>query len=253
MYNTETMGGILICNTRLETKNIDRHVKAILFDMRFLIDKNNFLIDENGDVLSSFTKLRDLLNIPESIWKRRIIKVLNKLDAIKKVKVGDEYMLMFNPKYGIKKNFELTELIYNNFMEFIYNNLNNYFINKICDIRLLKKLKDKLDKNKYYIRFMEINPEENYVVIDDICNNSGVYVIYKKSDIIYIGKSKNIKKRIDQHKADKDFDKVKSIIFKNESYIDIYEPYLINKYKPILNRDLIRSEDNFLLPDITLD
>ena len=100
---------------------------------------------------------------------------------------------------------------------------------------------------------MEISPEENYAIIDESYDNSGVYVLYKKSDIIYIGKSKNIKKRIDQHKADKDFDKVKSIIFKNESYIDIYEPYLINKYKPILNRDLIRSEDNFLLPDIILD
>ena len=46
MYNTETMGETLICNTRLETKNIDRHVKSILFDMRFLIDKNNFILQD---------------------------------------------------------------------------------------------------------------------------------------------------------------------------------------------------------------
>ena len=78
----------------------------------------------------------------------------------------------------------------------------------------------------------------------------GVYILYKQNLIIYIGKSKNINNRILQHKKDKDFDSVKSICFTNDSYIDLYEPFLINKYKPMLNNDLIRDCSNNILPDI---
>ena len=56
-----------------------------------------------------------------------------------------------------------------------------------------------------------------------------------------------MKNRINQHKKDKDFNSVKCIIFKDEGLVNLYEPYLIQKYKPIYNKDLT-EQTNFNLP-----
>ena len=245
------MSGKFISNLdKDEIFDLDLFLTSFIFKVQHMVNDFNIIVDDKGGIIKNFTQLRKYLDISESTWNRHISKYLKEI--IKNIKIESESCLILNPKFSIRLDFKLNKYIYENFKNYIIENI-NLFINHISDLETLDLIKPNINNNLYYIRFMEISPEENYAIIDESYDNSGVYVLYKKSDIIYIGKSKNIKKRIDQHKTDKDFDRVKSIVFKNESYIDIYEPYLINKYKPILNRDLIRREDNFLLPDITLD
>ena len=82
-----------------------------------------------------------------------------------------------------------------------------------------------------------------------------MYTVYKHiskdGDIIYIGKSKNLKQRQQQHRKDKNFDCVKSIIFKDTNLVNLYEPYLIQKYQPKHNNDLLEKFE-FELPEIIL-
>jgi len=44
---------------------------------------------------------------------------------------------------------------------------------------------------------------------------------------------------------------VVSIIFKDEGLINIYEPYLIQEYKPIYNKDLLETTTT-VLPNLTI-
>ena len=46
-------------------------------------------------------------------------------------------------------------------------------------------------------------------------------------------------------------DCVKSIIFKDENLVNLYEPYLIQKYQPKYNNDLLEKFE-FELPEIKL-
>ena len=59
----------------------------------------------------------------------------------------------------------------------------------------------------------------------------GIYFLYNNENVVYIGKSNNMKNRINQHKKDKEFNSVK-----DEGLVNLYEPYLIQKYKPIYRR-----------------
>lgn len=68
--------------------------------------------------------------------------------------------------------------------------------------------------------------------------------IYKFIDsdnkVIYIGKTKDLKRRLRQHKREKEwFNEVNKIYFAeclNETDLNIYEVYFINKYTPIYNK-----------------
>ena len=94
----------------------------------------------------------------------------------------------------------------------------------------------------------------NYKVSKKIHNKLGIYILYNDKKIIYIGKSNSIKNRLYQHKKDKFFNDVTCIYFKNEADVNLYEPYLINKYKPIYNRDFVlECENNIKLPDIEIN
>jgi len=75
------------------------------------------------------------------------------------------------------------------------------------------------------------------MVFNDTVKFCGVYLLYNNEDIVYVGKSNNMKNRISQHKKDKEFNNVKCIVFKDEGLINLYEPYLIQKYKPKYNKE----------------
>ena len=60
-----------------------------------------------------------------------------------------------------------------------------------------------------------------------------------------------MKSRVSQHKKDKKFDKVKCLVFKDYGNVNLYESYLIQKYKPKCNKDLLEKCD-MLLPEIEL-
>ena len=92
----------------------------------------------------------------------------------------------------------------------------------------------------------------NLILTNIVLKESGIYVLYDDEEIVYIGKSTNIYNRIQQHKKDKVFTSVKSIIFKEEGNIDLYEPYLIKKYKPKYNKEFIDTINTIELPEINL-
>ena len=115
---------------------------------------------------------------------------------------------------------------------------------------LYQKDKSYLEK---FIQF-EINPKNLHPnldidALDDIPNKTGVYKFYNEANqLVYIGKSKQIKKRVDQHLRNNS--SVKAIQMKDEiSRIDfeltgsellalLLESNLIKKHKPIYNRQL---------------
>jgi len=67
----------------------------------------------------------------------------------------------------------------------------------------------------------------------------GVYILYKNEEIIYVGVSNDVYNRLSQHRIrKKSWDKVAYI--KETDYYNaiLIENYLINKYKPKLNRGI---------------
>ncbi len=79
------------------------------------------------------------------------------------------------------------------------------------------------------------------------------YFIDSNEEIIYIGKSIDIKKRIEQHirngrkKMISRFDKLKIVELKSEIEALLFESQEIKKYKPIFNRRLRRQKNMFSL------
>ena len=70
---------------------------------------------------------------------------------------------------------------------------------------LIQKDKKKLIINSLVDKSNRKNIKSKFIKIIDHCSTeTGVYYIYDKTSIIYIGKSKNIKKRITNHLASKD-------------------------------------------------
>ena len=127
--------------------------------------------------------------------------------------------------------------------------LNREELMKIVDLkdkesfrRFMKKLEDrgiikrfhKNDRVNVYFVFTEkflksINTNKQY-------SFNFVYRLYKDKEIVYIGKTNNLKYRIKAHKKDKEFDYYDYAIT-SDSEAHVYEVYYINKYRPILNKD----------------
>lgn len=75
--------------------------------------------------------------------------------------------------------------------------------------------------------------------VDDYIKKSGIYLLIKNKEIVYIGVSDYLGKRIIQHKRDKDFDVI--VIIKDESLLykktDL-EAILINLFIPNYNKQI---------------
>lgn len=76
--------------------------------------------------------------------------------------------------------------------------------------------------------------------IEKIPNKKGIYYFYNnKKELIYLGKTKNLNRRVKQHLTSSSFkDSIYEISFfivENNIQLDIYETYLINELKPIYN------------------
>src|SRR5690554_3026450 len=98
-----------------------------------------------------------------------------------------------------------------------------------------------------------LHPGLDFDAIEDIPKQTGVYKFYdEESRLIYIGKSKNIRSRVQQHlknnKSKKDIDMSKEIvrveydITGSETIALIHESNLIKKYKPQFNRQLRKDK-----------
>lgn len=82
-------------------------------------------------------------------------------------------------------------------------------------------------------------------------------VVYRYVDIndniIYVGKTSNLKQRFNQHKSEKMYDecyKVEYIQLENAADIEIYETYYINKYVPKYNEaKVFGKKPSFFIPE----
>ncbi len=98
----------------------------------------------------------------------------------------------------------------------------------------------------------DLNPNIDLISIDELPEKVGIYKLFDEDNqLIYIGKSKNIKKRVDQHlknyKANKngemrkDICRAEYILTGSELIALLLESKLIKKHKPKYNRMLRKS------------
>ena len=200
-------------------------IYGIIYLLLNKVNENNIIIYNNFKEISSLEKLRVELNISDRVWRRysKIIKSNNIL--IKEIN-----KIYLNPKY----NNNYTRDVFDIFEKDIKQNL-SYF--KYLQI-----------KSNWY----EVNHQITINTFDELQNNiSGIYRLYNRSEIVYIGKSKNIKGRIKEHFGIKEFDSFDFTILANESDKNLYELYLIDKYKPKYNKDCVeKSTSTIKLNDI---
>ena len=127
----------------------------------------------------------------------------------------------------------------------------------LATVKLFKLLLDKdLDKNIIIENIKKTSksslPKNLSQILDELPNSVGVYYIHDKSSkIIYIGKSKNIKKRINQHFTGKDNKSVKLQLYTDSVSYDetgselialLKESNQIKLHKPIYNSKLRKSK-----------
>lgn len=126
----------------------------------------------------------------------------------------------------------------------------------LATVKLFKLLLAKDTTKTIIQKSVRLNPKRQLEprhldIISDLPSITGVYYIHKEDgEIIYIGKSKNIKKRINQHftgtnaKSKKIQAKVTSVTYEvtgSELVALLKESEEIKKVKPIYNRALRRS------------
>lgn len=79
-------------------------------------------------------------------------------------------------------------------------------------------------------------------------SNNYIYILLKEKSPLYVGKTKNLHRRLLQHSKDKwwffNVDKILYFDFDNKTDMDIYEIYYINKYMPPFNSD-VKNEKSF--------
>lgn len=98
--------------------------------------------------------------------------------------------------------------------------------------------------NKFLIKNKKMfNYKKLYDSYDIIKNGiPSIYFLYKKNELIYIGKSITLFSRLCGHlHNNKKFDKIKIFELKNISDMHIIEPYLIIKFNPKLNKEFNSS------------
>lgn len=127
----------------------------------------------------------------------------------------------------------------------------------LATVKLFEMLLDKAEHNlsgfiQTEIDTQDLNPNIDLLSIDELPEKVGVYKLYDEDNqLIYIGKSKNIKKRVDQHlknfKANKNGEMRKAIcraefiLTGSELIALLLESKLIKKHKPKYNRMLRKS------------
>jgi DNA polymerase-3 subunit epsilon len=131
----------------------------------------------------------------------------------------------------------------------------------LATAKILKHIYD-LDKNKlssfvkHDINPKELNQKLNLNQYDDLPNKIGIYKLFNDEDeLIYVGKSIHIKKRISQHlkntttnkavEMKKQIAKIEYIITHSELVALLLESELIKKHQPIFNKSQKNINFNF--------
>lgn len=117
-------------------------------------------------------------------------------------------------------------------------------------IEILKEI-DQSFEEKYKFKKQKMNIENNFYVYK---------FIDKENNVLYIGKTNNLKNRMEEHfgstghldnQCYNSTDKILYIELNNEDEMSIYERYLINKISPIYNKKHNNnSKFSFELPEL---
>lgn len=113
---------------------------------------------------------------------------------------------------------------------------------------------------QHEINPQKVNPKLSIDAVDDLPTKAGVYRFYDEfNHLIYIGKSKNIKKRVEQHLRNnstrkgeimlQEIARIEHEVTGSELIAMLFESELIKRYKPKFNRQLRRSIFTFGLYD----
>ncbi len=113
---------------------------------------------------------------------------------------------------------------------------------------------------QHEINPQKVNPKLSIDAVDDLPTKAGVYRFYDEfNHLIYIGKSKNIKKRVEQHLRNnstrkgeimlQEIARIEHEVTGSELIAMLFESELIKKYKPKFNRQLRKSIFTFGLYD----
>lgn len=222
--------GMIISNLKEDVLNTisDQSLKVLLI-FGDNLSYRNIVIYKNGNPIVKDDLISSFLNISISKWYVIKKELLNK-----KLIMFNNKTIYLNPIFIKHYNFVWDICIFNIFDDYLQTNLHKFEYIKI--------------KSDFY----EINHELSVSSLDDIINNlSGIYKLYKNNEIVYVGKSKNIKTRIVHHLKEKDIDEFDFTLMNNPSDKNLYELYYIDKYKPLYNRDCIESSiSNIELKDL---
>ncbi len=103
------------------------------------------------------------------------------------------------------------------------------------------------DESKFFYLNKNLSSQLNFISKDNIeviPSTNGIYFMYNNyKDLMYLGKSANLKSRVADHLAGRthtndichNFEYIKYIEVEDEELLDDYETYYINLYKPKLN------------------
>ena len=105
-----------------------------------------------------------------------------------------------------------------------------------------------------------LHPNLDIAALDEVPSKTGIYKFYnEENQLIYIGKSKQIRTRIDQHlrntkskkgaRMAKEITRIEFDLTGSELIALLLESQLIKQYKPIFNRRLVKSKFPFGIYD----
>ena len=154
---------------------------------------------------------------------------------------------ILNTFNGLTEEEKKTAILYQRIEKEIKNARNE--LNDIWNdcIKLEKFIGSKQDelyefnKKYFYNSLSEFVLNGNYQIVDFNESKekvSGCYFLYQNNEIVYVGISVDINKRLVKHKRSKNFNHVKYISISDFLEAIKLESYFINKHKPKLNKDL---------------
>lgn len=116
--------------------------------------------------------------------------------------------------------------------------------NSITPLSIIEGFEQEVDKSKKEIAKETFSKLLTKTEVFDEYNNIGVYLLYKDTELVYVGISCNLANRISTHKRTKDFDTAKIIKSSDYATCLYIENFIIEYFWPKYNNKLIKD-----LPD----
>lgn len=233
---------VVVNHLAISFKNLSLGTLGRFLKLLTLITYKNEVVKKVNHRKSSAISKSEIMEFLEMKSPTIFIKTFKKLEEAellyrKQIK-GKGFIVLINPIYANRGDaFTLTKDLLDAFKKDIINNIET-FKNAIKDFEIFNILNDVLEEKLSKSDYLSLKSRFYKSSLFNLDNNlNGVYRLYKNNEIIYIGKSKNIKNRLLSHNYDKDFDSLDYVEIDNNADKDLYEMYYIDKFKPILNKE----------------